>query len=155
MDISHGFQMYQGSHIKENANFVWKSLMWNMWLVKSSLDSYVSRKKRENRLKTRKLMSNSYFHSSGSEVISDTPSSNSMSSATLDQMFKSVSIAQADIRWIIKVIMSSASFMSCLELNELFKATSGDTVIVSPFELTKMKFLSYVTYGLVLSLKVY
>ena len=51
---------------------------------KSSIDSYVSRKKHKSRLKTRELISKLYFHSSGTEAFSDTPSSNSLSSATLD-----------------------------------------------------------------------
>ena len=74
-------------------------------------------------------MSALYFDNNSTEALSDSRSSNSMSSPTLDSMLKSVSVAHAEIRLVIKVVMSSSSSRSCLELNELFKAMFSDSVI--------------------------
>ena len=86
---------------------------------KSSLDSHFSGKKHKDRVKTRESVSTLYFGNSRTEAFSDIHSSNSMSTPTLDSMLKSVSVAHSEIRWVIKVVMSSSSFTLCLELNEL------------------------------------
>ena len=99
-------------------------------------------------MKTRESMSTLYFDKNSSEVPSDSRSSNSVSSPTLDSMLKSVSVSHAEIRWVIKVVLSSSSFRPCLELNELFKAMFSDSAIASFFQLTKTKCSYYVNYVL-------
>ena len=115
---------------------------------KSSLDSHAGSKKHKDRVKTRESMSTLYFDKNSSEAPSDSRSSNSVSSPTLDSMLKSVSVSHAEIRWVIKVVLSSSSFRSCLELNELFKAMFSDSAIASSFQLSKTKCSYYVNYGL-------
>ena len=74
-----------------------------------------------------------YFGNSSTEALSDSRSANSMPTPTLDSMLKSVSVAHAEIHWVIKFVISTSSFRSCLELNELFKAVFSDSVIASSF----------------------
>ena len=59
-----------------------------------------------------------------------------------------MSVAHAEIQWVIKVAMSSSSFRSCSELNELFKAMFSDSVIASSFQLSKTKCSYYVNHAL-------
>ena len=115
---------------------------------KSSLDSHAGSKKHKDRVKTRESMSTLYFDKNSSETPSDSRSSNSVSSPTLDSMLKSVSVSHAEIRWVIKVVLSSLSFRSSLELHELFKAMFSDSAIASSFQLSKTRCSYYVNYGL-------
>ena len=70
-----------------------------------------------------------------------------MSSLALDSMLKPVSVAHVEIWWFIKVVMSSSSFTSCLELNELFKTVKWG-VITSLYQLSKTKCSYYLNYEL-------
>ena len=85
---------------------------------KSSLDSLVSGKKHKDRVKTTESMSTLYFDSSSTEALSDSCSCDSILLPTLDSMLKSVSISHTKITWVIKIVMSSSSSRSCLELND-------------------------------------
>ena len=117
-------------------------------LEKSSLDSHISAKKRRERGKARESTSSLYFDSSNTEALSDSRSNNSTSSPTLNSVINSVSVAHAEIRWVIKVAMSSSSLRSCSELNELFKAMFSDSVIASSFQLSKTKCSYYANHAL-------
>ena len=64
---------------------------------KFSLNSHISGKKHKDRMKTRKSTTTLYFDNSSAEALSDSRSSNSMLSPTLDAMLKSVSVAHAEI----------------------------------------------------------
>ena len=92
-------------------------------------------------------MSTLYFDNSSTEALSESRRSNNMSSPTLNSMVKSMSVAHAEIRWVVKVVMSN-SFRLCVELNELFKAVLSDSFIASSFQLSETKCSYYVNYGL-------
>ena len=110
---------------------------------KSSLDSHMSGKKNKDRMKARESMSTLYFDTNSAEASSDSCSS-SVSSPTLNSMLNSMTVAHAEIQCVIKVVVSSSSFRSCLELNELFKTMFSDIVIASSFQISKTKCFYYV-----------
>ena len=63
-------------------------------------------------------------------------------------MILPLAITHVEIRWVIKVVFPSASFRSCLELNELFKSIFSDSAIASAFQLSKTKCLCYIRYSI-------
>ena len=95
-------------------------------VVKSSLDSYINCKK-QRPIEEKRSYVYLCLHNSSTKALSDSRSSNSMSSPTFDSTLESVSVAYVEIRWVIKVVISISSFRPCLELNELFKAMISET----------------------------
>ena len=59
-----------------------------------------------------------------------------------------VSVSTAEIRWFLKVVSSSFSLRSCLNLNALFKEMFSDSEIAENFKLSKTKCGYYLTYGI-------
>ena len=57
----------------------------------------------------------------------------------IDSMLLPLAVAHTEIRWAVKVVMSSASFRSCLQLNDLFRTMFSDSSIASAFQLSKTK----------------
>ena len=56
-------------------------------------------------------------------------SSASSSSSTIDSLIIPLSVSKAEIRWVLKIVSSSFSLRSCLNLNALFKEMFSDSKI--------------------------
>ena len=59
----------------------------------------------------------------------------------------SVRALDAEIRWVLKVVMMHVSYRSCLNLNELFMVMFSDSDIAQNFKMSKMKFSYMIVYG--------
>ena len=68
-------------------------------------------------------------------------------------MLTAVSVSHAEIRWVLKVLISHLSYRSCLNLNSLFATMFPDSLIAKSFKLSKTKCTYYVVYGLAPHLK--
>ena len=81
-------------------------------------------------------------------------SSTSSSSTTIDSLIISLSVSKAEIRWwVLKVVSSSFSLRSCLNLNAFLKEMFSDGKISENFKLSKTKCGYYLTYGIAPYLK--
>ena len=68
--------------------------------------------------------------------------------ATIGMYSTPLSVAHAEIRWSMKVIMSHFSLRSCLDINNLFQSMFPDSQIAQQFSLSKTKCGYYINYGL-------
>ena len=82
----------------------------------------------------------------------------SISSATKDVVVEpkkqamisepSVRALDGEIRWALKIVMMHASYMSCLNLNELFMVMFPDSDIAQNFKMSKTKVSYMIVYGI-------
>ena len=67
---------------------------------------------------------------------------------TLDAIQVPLLVTEAEIKWILKVVIAHLSFRSCLGLNELFKSKFPDSAIADKFALSKTKCAYMINFGL-------
>ena len=60
----------------------------------------------------------------------------------------SVRALDAEIRWVLKIIMMPASYRFCLNLNELFMVMFSDSDITQNFKMSKTKVSYMIVYGI-------
>lgn len=71
-------------------------------------------------------------------MASEAPSARK-STLALDNLIILVSAAQAEIRWVLKVVGSNFSLRSCLDLNDLFRVIFPDSTIAKNVQLSRTK----------------
>ena len=54
----------------------------------------------------------------------------------------------AEIRWVLKVVLSHFSYRSCLDTNKLFKTMFPDSAIVKKFSMSKTKCAYVIHFGI-------
>ena len=57
-----------------------------------------------------------------------------------------VSVAKAEIRWVLQLVDSNFSMRSCLDLNDLFRVMFPDSTIAKNFQLSKAKCGYYINF---------
>ena len=111
--------------------------------ISALTSSHASGVKHKERLKNNHRLSSLFFTRETS-----TKESTSKTSEKIDTMLTPVSVSDAEIRWILKVLKSHLSYRSCLDLNSLFTILFPDSQIAKSFKLSKTKCAYYVVYGL-------
>ena len=59
-----------------------------------------------------------------------------------------LSSTEAEIRWVLKVVMAQFTFRSCLDIKDLFISMFGQQVVLSKFSLSKTKYAYMINYGI-------
>lgn len=88
---------------------------------------------------------------SANSAASSTESSKVSSAASqnrIDTMMNAVSVTCAEIRWVMKILMSHSSFRFCLDLAPLFVEMFPDSQIAKSFKLSKTKCSILPVFGL-------
>ena len=138
----------------------------------SALLSHAKGKKHIEREKTTSPLSSIFFQTKSTVSLESASTSNSSSidqnrklsensldikssnsNRLIENMVVPVSVSLAEIRWVLKVVSSSFSLRSCLNLNELFKKMFADSTIAQSFQLSKTKCGYYINYGIAPFLK--
>ena len=58
---------------------------------------------------------------------------------TLENLRVPLSSTEAEIRWVLKVVMAQFTFCSCLDIKHLFISMFGELEVLSKFSLSKTK----------------
>lgn len=76
------------------------------------------------------------------------PTSSSSNSGTLEKYICSKDVTVAEIRWCLKVVMSSMSFRTCIDICDLFKTIFHDSQIAKDMSISKTKCSYFISYGI-------
>ena len=98
----------------------------------SALLSHSQGKKHKEREKQQPPLSRLFFQSS-SQHSKENKSREHSKVKKVDAMLIPVSVSLAEIRWTLKVVSSSFSLRSCLNLNALFQEMFSDSKIAESF----------------------
>ena len=104
----------------------------------SALLSHSQGKKHKEREKQQSPLSRLFFQLS-SQHSKENKFGEHSNVKKLDAMLIPVSVSLAEIRWTLKVVPSSFSLRSCLNLNVLFQEMFSDSKIAESFQLSKTK----------------
>ena len=86
-------------------------------------------------------------------VESSTKAEESTGQQTLDTFQVPKLVTEAEIKWILKVVMSHMSFRSCVGLNEMFRSMFPDSKVANKFALSKTKCAYTINFGLAVHFK--
>ena len=68
---------------------------------------------------------------------------------TLENLRVPLSSTEAEIRWVLKVVMAQFTFRSCLDIKDLFISMFGEQEVLSKFSLSKTKCAYIINYAIV------
>ena len=67
---------------------------------------------------------------------------------TLKNLRVRLSSTEAEIRWVLKVVMAQFTFRSCLDIKHIFISMFGEQEVLSKFSLSKTKCAYIINYGI-------
>ena len=91
--------------------------------------------KHKRKLKSYISMSSLMLENSSTSNSKKESSSSHNSSARVDVMVNKVNVSQAEIQWVMKLMMAHFSYRSCLNISDLFKTMFPDSEIAKSFKL--------------------